>query len=160
MTLADVENFLRRMEGLTTIDAQTAEFRKLLSKCTVNDVRYIVRSMKHDLRTFAGPKHVLTALHPRAYDAWQASHSLKSLIDRIRDGKGLITRDLSVRASLMTAIKPMLAEACRSYERAFEKVYGGDIPLWSSIFLSNIVIVLEKTCCCLHLTYLQQCLVV
>eukprot|EP01147_Barroeca_monosierra_P002945 gene2945-5746_t len=125
LTLADVENFLRRMEGLTTIDAQTAEFRKLLSKCTVNDVRYIVRSMKHDLRTFAGPKHVLTALHPRAYDAWQASHSLKSLIDRIRDGKGLITRDLSVRASLMTAIKPMLAEACRSYERAFEKCPNG-----------------------------------
>ncbi|EGD81001.1 ligase III [Salpingoeca rosetta] len=127
LTLAEVENFLRRMEGLTTIDAQTAEFRKLLPKCTVNDVRFILRSMKHDLRTFAGPKHILSALHPRAYEAWQASHSLKALINRIQATKkgGKLSKDLSVRASLMTAVKPMLAEACRTYERAFSKCPNG-----------------------------------
>ena len=152
---------MRRMEGLTTTDAQAAEFRKLLPKCTVNDVRYIVRSMKHDLRTFAGPKHILDALHPKAYDAWRASHSLKVLIDRLGDlkrsgdgdgdgaalAKGGLVRDLSVRASLMTAVKPMLAEACRTYERAFSKV--------GSFGCSWLVV-----CSCLFVCFVLFCLFV
>ena len=155
---------MRRMEGLTTTDAQAAEFRKLLPKCTVNDVRYIVRSMKHDLRTFAGPKHILDALHPKAYDAWRASHSLKVLIDRLGDlkrsgdgdgdgaalAKGGLVRDLSVRASLMTAVKPMLAEACRTYERAFSKVgsFGCSwLVVCSCLFVCFVLFVLFVLFC-------------
>lgn len=72
---------------------------------------------------------VSLSLSLQAYDAWRASNNLRDLVSRLtKDGehaldhKATLGRELSVRASLMTPVKPMLAEACKSYEKAVQKV--------------------------------------
>ena len=61
----------------------------------------------------------LDALDPKAYKAFQASNDLRDVVDRVLggggdDGKGGgagpggLKRGISVRASLMTPVKPML----------------------------------------------------
>lgn len=59
--------------------------------------------------------HRLDALDPNAYAAFQASHDLQDVVDRVfgksagDDGATpTLKKGLSVRASLMTPVKPML----------------------------------------------------
>lgn len=55
----------------------------MLRKATGDDLKHIIRMMKHDIRINAGPKHILGALHPQAYEAFQASRNLKDVIERV-----------------------------------------------------------------------------
>ena len=81
----------------------------------------------------------LDGLHPKAYTAYQASRDLKTVVDKvtsmltdtnevldeIKQGnlkKPSPKRNLSVGIRLMTPIKPMLAEACRSTTQAMAKL--------------------------------------
>ena len=71
----------------------------------------------------------LDALDSNAYAAYQASSDLKVVIEKWISGNtssitGLKTT-LSIRATLMTPVKPMLAEACKSIEQAFKKCPNG-----------------------------------
>lgn len=58
----------------------------------------------------------MDALDPNAYAAFQVSHDLKDVVQRVLskledgggDAKPGLTRGLSIRLSLMTAVKPML----------------------------------------------------
>ena len=58
----------------------------------------------------------LDALDPKAYKAFQASNDLRDVIDRVlsggggesEDGRPALKKGISVRASLMTPVKPML----------------------------------------------------
>ncbi|EDQ89519.1 uncharacterized protein MONBRDRAFT_25238 [Monosiga brevicollis MX1] len=125
LSLEDVENLLRQLENRTTIDEQTRVFRQHLPRMTTEDLRYVVRHIKHDLRIFAGSKIILSALNPGAYEAWKASNDLYALVQRCLKHGPSLKRDVSVRASLMTPVKPMLAEACRSYEMAVQKCPNG-----------------------------------
>lgn len=68
LTVPDVYRFLSRMEGLTTLEEQQRELEAITRQCTVEDLRYLVRFLKHDLRTFCGPKHILGALHDNVRD--------------------------------------------------------------------------------------------
>ena len=63
--------------------------------------------------------HSLDALDPNAYAAFQASHDLEDVVDRVLGRGGAsggggdgatptLKKGLSVRASLMTPVKPML----------------------------------------------------
>ena len=92
----------------------------VVNRCTTEDVRFFIRLIKHDLRINAGPKSILTALSPGAYEAWQASNDIADLVSRCQ--RVGLTKAVSVRAALMTPVKPMLAEACKSYQKAVEKV--------------------------------------
>ena len=62
--------------------------------------------------------HSLDALDPNAYAAFQASHDLKDMVDRVlgaaggEEGGGRpgMKKSLSIRATLMTPVKPMLVK--------------------------------------------------
>ena len=79
--------------------------------------------MKHDIRINAGPKNVLAALDPNAYEAFQASNDLRDVVDRSLSNRRNPTlgKTLSIRSKLMTAVKPMLADACKSVKAAMAK---------------------------------------
>ncbi|KAM3842187.1 DNA ligase 3-like, partial [Diretmus argenteus] len=99
--------------------------------CTSNDLKCIIRLIKHDLKMNAGAKHVLDAVDPNAYDAFKASRNLGDVIERVlrnqqeaSNGSGP-RKLLTVEASLMTPVQPMLAEACKSVEYAMKKCPNG-----------------------------------
>ena len=59
----------------------------------------------------------LEGLDPNAYDAFQTSRNLKDVVQRViklNTGKLGLSKKLSVRASLMTPILPMLVSIQRS----------------------------------------------
>ncbi len=73
----------------------------------------------------------LEALDPNAYEAFQASRNLRDVVDRVNknkeesNGRPGMSKKLSIRATLMTPVLPMLAEACKSVEMAMSKCPNG-----------------------------------
>ncbi|XP_057303420.1 DNA ligase 3-like isoform X2 [Hydractinia symbiolongicarpus] len=130
LTLQDVNNYLDELASVSKEEAQISVLRKISKKCTEEDLNTIVKLIKHDLRMNTGPKHFLDALDSNAYAAYQASSDLKKVIEKWVSGNedssipGL-KKKLSIRATLMTPVKPMLAEACKSVEHAFKKCPNG-----------------------------------
>ncbi|XP_036142769.1 DNA ligase 3 [Monomorium pharaonis] len=132
LTIQDVDLFLENLSRLTKEDEQIQHFRSILDKCTANDLKMIVRLIKHDLRINCGPKHILEAIHSDAYTAFQMSQNLEAVLRRFLpnlEGKPCASSSpLSqnkVALSLMTPILPMLAEACTSVEMAMRKCPNG-----------------------------------
>ncbi|XP_054610904.1 DNA ligase 3 [Dunckerocampus dactyliophorus] len=131
LTIQEVEAFLSRLAQLTKEDEQQSELEDIAKKCTSNDLKCIVRLIKHDLKMNAGAKHVLDAVDPNAYDAFKASRNLGDVIERVlrnqeeaSNGSGP-RKLLTIEASLMTPVQPMLAEACKSIEYAMKKCPNG-----------------------------------
>ena len=63
LTVPEVYAFLNRMEGLTTLEQQQRELEAMVRRSTPMDLLFLIRFLKHDLRTFCGAKAVLGALH-------------------------------------------------------------------------------------------------
>ncbi|XP_011338328.1 DNA ligase 3 isoform X3 [Ooceraea biroi] len=132
LTIQDVDLFLERLSRLTREEEQIQHFRSILDKCTCNDLKMIVRLIKHDLRINAGPKHILEGVHVDAYRAFQMSRDLEAVIRRFLPSSGEkpstsdspLSRN-KVALSLMTPVLPMLAEACTSVEMAMRKCPNG-----------------------------------
>uniref|UniRef100_H2Z1K6 DNA ligase n=1 Tax=Ciona savignyi TaxID=51511 RepID=H2Z1K6_CIOSA len=125
LTIHEVDNFLENLSKLTREEDQIDILRKLARKSTGNDLRTVIRLIKCDLKIVAGPKHILDALDPNAHEAFKASRDLRDVLDRIKESKKSGNKKLEVRASLMTPVSPMLAEACKSVEQAMKKCpYG------------------------------------
>ncbi|XP_015223255.1 DNA ligase 3 isoform X2 [Lepisosteus oculatus] len=131
LTIQEVDGFLTRMSWLTREDEQQKALEEISKKSTANDLKCIIRLIKHDLKMNAGAKHVLDAVDPNAYDAFKASRNLADVIERVlrnqqdsANGSGP-RKTLSVEASLMTPVQPMLAEACKSVEYAMKKCPNG-----------------------------------
>nr|CAH7750695.1 unnamed protein product [Callosobruchus chinensis] len=79
-----------------------------------------------DLRMGAGAKHILDAVHPDAYEAYQASRNLEAVIEKcLKNGGKTSSKNVKADISLMTPVLPMLAEACKSVEYAFKKCPDG-----------------------------------
>ncbi|XP_033641965.1 DNA ligase 3-like [Asterias rubens] len=131
LSIHEVDDFLERMAKLTKETEQCVHLTKIAKRCTGNDLKMVVRLIKHDLRINSGAKHILEALDPNAYEAFQASRDLRDVVDRVNknkeasNGRPGMTKKLSVRASLMTPVLPMLAEACKSVEMAMSKCPNG-----------------------------------
>ncbi|CAK9798733.1 DNA ligase 3 [Anthophora quadrimaculata] len=135
LTIQEVNQFLERLSFLTKEDEQIQHFRSIISRCTLNDLKMIIRLIKHDLRINAGPKHILAAVHPDAYAAFQTSRDLNTVIDRCLKGSSKIetsptkflghSSDDKITLTLMTPVLPMLAEACKSVEMAMKKCPNG-----------------------------------
>lgn len=119
LTLQEVDDYLERLTSLTREDDQEELLRRLSLRCTGNDLKMVVRLIKHDVRINAGPKHVLEALHPEAYPAFQVSRNLLEVVRATQRG------NVKVSATLLTPMIPMLAEACGSAEAALAKCPGG-----------------------------------
>ncbi|KAM3601077.1 uncharacterized protein V6R79_007367 [Siganus canaliculatus] len=131
LTIQEVDASLTRLAQLTKEDEQQSELEDIARKCTGNDLKCIIRLIKHDLKMNAGAKHVLDAVDPNAYDAFKASRNLGDVIERVlrnqqeaSNGSGP-RKLLTVEASLMTPVQPMLAEACKSIEYAMKKCPNG-----------------------------------
>ncbi|KAG7217137.1 hypothetical protein INR49_027678 [Caranx melampygus] len=131
LTIQEVDASLTRLAQLTKEDEQQTELESIAKKCTSNDLKCIIRLIKHDLKMNAGAKHVLDALDPNAYDAFKASRNLGDVVERVlrnhqesSNGSGP-RKLLTVEASLMTPVQPMLAEACKSIEYAMKKCPNG-----------------------------------
>ncbi|XP_069767007.1 DNA ligase 3 isoform X2 [Narcine bancroftii] len=131
MTIQDVDAALTQLSKLTREEDQQKELQSIASKCTANDLKCIIRLIKHDLRMNSGAKHVLDALDPNAYDAFKASRNLRDVVDRVlqnqQESGGVpgMKKTLSIKANLLTPIQPMLAEACKSIEYAMRKCPNG-----------------------------------
>ncbi|XP_029643692.1 DNA ligase 3 [Octopus sinensis] len=129
ISLQEVDQLLTDLSKVTKEDDQQRYLTKITKRCTGNDLKMVIRLIKHDLRINAGAKHILDGLDPNAYAAFQASRSLQDVVDRVlqnrRENKLGLEKKLSVRASLMTPVLPMLAEPCRSVEMAMRKCPGG-----------------------------------
>ncbi|XP_078142551.1 DNA ligase 3-like [Centroberyx gerrardi] len=131
LTIQEVDASLTRLAQLTKEDDQQKELEDIARKCTSNDLKCIIRLIKHDLKMNAGAKHVLDAVDPNAYDAFKASRNLGDVIERVlrnqqeaSSGSGP-RKLLTIEASLMTPVQPMLAEACKSIEYAMKKCPNG-----------------------------------
>ncbi|XP_054481540.1 DNA ligase 3 [Anoplopoma fimbria] len=131
LTIQEVDASLTRLALLTKEDEQQTELEEITKKCTSNDLKCIIRLIKHDLKMNSGAKHVLDAVDPNAYDAFKASRNLGDVIERVlknqqdsSNGSGP-RKLLTVEASLMTPVQPMLAEACKSIEYAMKKCPNG-----------------------------------
>ncbi|KAI3389664.1 hypothetical protein SNEBB_001377 [Seison nebaliae] len=118
MTIKEFDENLKRLAKLSKSQDQENFFRKLLRRCTVFDLQLFIRSVKKDLRINSGPKQILSSLGPDVYDAFQASRNLKDVIERneirYKSKKGRLMKALTIRASLMTPVLPMLAKPCKS----------------------------------------------
>ncbi|XP_043270527.1 DNA ligase 3 [Venturia canescens] len=138
LTLQEVDEFLEELTQLTKEDDQAQHFRSLISRCTPNDLKMIIRLIKRDLRINAGPKHILEAVHPDAYKAYQVSNDLGAVIERcvnvdsstgastsIKDSPKNAGKNATISLSLMTPVLPMLAEPCKSVDMAMKKCPNG-----------------------------------
>ncbi|NWW90038.1 DNLI3 ligase, partial [Rhynochetos jubatus] len=131
LTIQEVDEFLLQLSKLTKEDDQQSVLQHITRRCTGNDLKCIIRLIKHDLKMNAGAKHVLDALDPNAYEAFKASRNLQDVVERVLKNQqeaekmpGL-KRTLSVQAALMTPVQPMLAEACKSIDYAMKKCPNG-----------------------------------
>ncbi|ALA62396.2 DNA ligase [Turkeypox virus] len=118
LTIDEVYEFLLRLSRLTKERDKIKEFSNLLPKCTPNDIRYIIRLVKHDIRINAGPKHILSALHHDAYKFFKLSNDLEYVINKCLDN------NIEPSIRLMTPIKPMLANICKTFSEARQKCLG------------------------------------
>ncbi|NXA54133.1 DNLI3 ligase, partial [Nothocercus julius] len=131
LTIQEVDEFLIQLSKLTKEDDQQSVLQDITRRCTGNDLKCIIRLIKHDLKMNAGAKHVLDALDPNAYEAFKASRNLQDVVERVlknhQEAEKVpgLRRTLSVQASLMTPVQPMLAEACKSIEYAMKKCPNG-----------------------------------
>ncbi|KAL3311486.1 DNA ligase 3, partial [Cichlidogyrus casuarinus] len=130
LTLKEVDQFLSELEEISSENDKQLHFKEIIKQCTQKDLLIIMRLIKHDLRMNAGSKHILDGLDAQAYDIFQASHDLDSLIKKITNAKSpkkaspekpTLMKDLSVSVKVMTPIRPMLAEACKSVAQALKK---------------------------------------
>lgn len=129
MTIHQIDNYLDEITKVTKENDQLNLLEKITKKCTKNDLRTFIRLVKKDLRIDAGAKNILDAVSPNAYSAFQVSQDLKKVVEKVTDlvlnEKPGLKKDLSIKVNLMTPVKPMLADACKSVESAFMKCKSG-----------------------------------
>lgn len=139
--IAEVDEFLEKLSGMTREEEQGYHFKQLTHKCTPNDLKMVIRLIKHDLRINAGPKHILAAVHPDAYAAFQTCRDLRAVVRKARSDGGSFSdvpddagpstvassssSSLTIGINIMTPVLPMLAEACKSVEQAMKKCPNG-----------------------------------
>ncbi|XP_045476571.1 DNA ligase 3 [Harmonia axyridis] len=128
LTVEEVDEFLEELSKLTKEEEQISHFLSILKSCTSNDLKIIIRLIKHDLRMNAGAKHILDGVHPDAYTAYQSSRDLATVLEKCLSGEGKplnAPKVVSAKINVMTPVLPMLAEACKSVEMAMSKCPNG-----------------------------------
>lgn len=68
LTLLEVDQFMERLTQVTKEDEQFAVISPMIKRCTPEDLKYLWKLIDHDLKVNIGPKFVLGALHPKAFD--------------------------------------------------------------------------------------------
>lgn len=131
LTLIEVDKFLEELSDITQEEPQVEHFNTICQKkCTVDDLKTIIRLIKHDLKMNCGARHVLDALHADAYSSFQNSRDLKHILNQFGNKAGgsagaASSKSKSSGLQVMTAISPMLAEACKDFDKAIKKCPDG-----------------------------------
>ncbi|XP_023023992.2 DNA ligase 3 [Leptinotarsa decemlineata] len=125
LKVKEVDNFLNKLSKLTKEDDQMEHFRSFVPKCTSNDLKTVIRLIKGDLRMGAGAKHILDGVHTDAYEAYQTSRDLETVITKCLGEHASQKKKKNVGVTVMTPVLPMLAEACKSVEQAMKKCPNG-----------------------------------
>lgn len=132
--LQDVEEFLKKLTFVSKEDEQIELFQTIVKRCTEEDLKTIIRLIKHDLRINAGPKHILEALSKDAYTMYQNSRNLKEVVDKFTSPSaggspqkktGASKKGDDLELKIMTPIMPMLAAPCKDLDKALAKCPGG-----------------------------------
>ncbi|CRL04761.1 CLUMA_CG017821, isoform A [Clunio marinus] len=128
LTLNEVDDFLEHLSKLTQEDPQEEHFKALIKRCTCEDLKTIIRLIKHDLKMNCGARHVLDALGPDAYSNFQKTRDLDVILNSYgnkigKDHKSRVKKHSNLQ--LMTPISPMLAEPCKDFEKAIKKCPDG-----------------------------------
>ena len=132
LTIHDIDKYLDKLTEVTKEHDQQKLLEQITKKLTKHDLQTFLRLVKNDLRIDAGAKLILDSVAKNAYAAFQVSRDLEDVVKRAnklakeneknaKEGKPALKKDLSIKLNLMTPIKPMLAEACKSAEQAFIK---------------------------------------
>ena len=135
--LHQVDDYLSKLSATSKESDQCDLLDEIARQCTADDWRMFVRLVKKDLHMDAGEKIVLNALSPTAYQSFQMSRNLRDIVQRTSlsmtaapasattstkaAGKAAKAGGGSGGLEVMTPVKPMLAEACKSMEQAFKK---------------------------------------
>ncbi|ETO12360.1 hypothetical protein RFI_25015 [Reticulomyxa filosa] len=122
LSMKEVDSYLDKLTALTKHDEQMKMLTEVTQQCTPNDLCWFVRQLDKDLRIDAGNRTILDGIHPTAYEAFVTRSSFDYIVEKMKLGG-----QLTISAGLMTPLKPMLANACKSYEEAFTKCKSGVI---------------------------------
>lgn len=80
MTLKEVDDFLDKMNGCTKESDQLKFISSIIKRCTgskiiwkllliyIDDLKILWKLLDKDLKINVGPKFVLQAMHPKAFD--------------------------------------------------------------------------------------------
>ncbi|XP_068246196.1 DNA ligase 3 [Palaemon carinicauda] len=120
LSIQDVDDLLEELSGVTKEEEHSYVLKKICKRCTGNDLKMVIRLIKGDLRINAGAKHILDAVHPDAYEAFQTTRNIDAVLDQVIKVKAT-GGSLKFTAEVMTPVLPMLAEACKSVDYAFKK---------------------------------------
>lgn len=134
LTVKEIDEFLEELSELTKEEEQINHFKNIISKLTSNDLKTIIRLIRHDLRMNAGAKHILQGVHADAYEVYQSTRDIELVINKYLGSSSnssneaiVINETKAVKASVNVMIPclPMLAEACKSLEQAIVKCPNG-----------------------------------
>lgn len=84
LTLSEVDAMLDDFTLATRQAEQVAAWQRVLRRSSADDLRYIVRLVKHDLRTRASIGTVMGSLHPHAKEAYRVCNDLDAVVRRYR----------------------------------------------------------------------------
>ncbi|EEZ98905.1 DNA ligase 3 [Tribolium castaneum] len=87
LSLFEVDDFLESLTTLSKEEDQCNRFKTFIKKCTANDLKVVIRLIKHDLRMSAGAKHVFNGLHPEAYSVFQTCKDIATVISTCQGRK-------------------------------------------------------------------------
>lgn len=127
LSVHHVDKFLDELAKLSKEEEQQYLLKKVTMKCTLNDLKMFIRIMKGDLRIQAGSKHILDGVHNDAYESFNTTRNIVAVIDKVLEVKASSNpkASLNLGASLMQPVQPMLAQACKSIDMAFQKCPNG-----------------------------------
>ena len=127
LSVHHVDKFLDELAKVSKEEEQQYLLKKVTMKCTLNDLKMFIRIMKGDLRIQAGSKHILDGVHNDAYESFNTTRNIVAVIDKVLEVKTSSNpkASLNLGASLMQPVQPMLAQACKSIDMAFQKCPNG-----------------------------------
>lgn len=126
LSIIQIDQFLDDLSELTQEEQQVEFFEGICAKCTADDLKTLIRLIKHDLKMNCGTRHILDAVHPDAYGSFQKSRDLNGIIKEYSSSSA--SKSKSSKPSgmqVMTAISPMLAEPCKDFDKAIKKCPEG-----------------------------------